>query len=387
MTVSNQTDSHIAGHHLTNRTDTVWIELTSHCNLRCTYCHQSVPTFHAKDMDVGDFPRLVEHLQAMGVQEVVAQGRGETHFLEHWHHYVDQIQAAGIAVSGVMNLAKDYSEEEMLTLSRYRSITVSVDTVDRELTKRIRRSSDIRQILYNQTRIVATALAQGTKPPRIIWNCVTNDQVVMGLCEWISMGIALGVSEFNLALLSKFTHVPDALNVDHVTTLPDGPFLEALQIIETAVALGRAHGKVVTLHPGLTESLQRHREKIFSSQEGQRDSEPHADAGAGLDHIAVTQPGQTRNCLYPWSTAYIEADRSLRVCCISPIFKQLPESWDLAEILNGPELQGFRQAFLRGQLPAECAKCPTASITTPDDLLTKVEKYLSGKGSPRANPV
>lgn len=41
-------------------TDKVWLEVTSRCNLRCTYCHLSHQDIPEVDVDLTNFDKFVE---------------------------------------------------------------------------------------------------------------------------------------------------------------------------------------------------------------------------------------------------------------------------------------------------------------------------------------
>src|SRR5690242_19392462 len=67
--------------------------------------------------------------------------------------------------------------------------------------------------------------------------------------------------------------------------------------------------------------------------------------------------GHTRHCYYPWDTIFIHADRSVRVCCTSPIIDRVPSDWDLDALANSPSFRTFRQNFIDGNLAPECQGC------------------------------
>lgn len=134
-------------------TDKVWLEVTSRCNLRCTYCHLSHSYFPEIDIDLAGIDRFIENLKTRQVRELIFNGRGENSFLDGWHVAVRKVLDAGVLVTSVTNLSRTYSDEELEVLSRYASITVSVDTTDREIFRGIRRKADIRLVLHNILRI------------------------------------------------------------------------------------------------------------------------------------------------------------------------------------------------------------------------------------------
>ena len=53
------------------------------------------------------------------------------------------------------------------------------------------------------------------------WSCVVNDQVALGLVNYIHFGLSCGVRHFTLSNLTKYPDIEGATNVQYVTTLSD----------------------------------------------------------------------------------------------------------------------------------------------------------------------
>jgi hypothetical protein len=101
------------------------------------------------------------------------------------------------------------------------------------------------------------------------------------------------------------------------------------------------------------------------------------------DAISVRE-GCTRDCFYPWDTIFIHADRSVRVCCISPIIDHIQADWDMEALANGPKFRRFRENFLLGRLAPECNECTIKPEIGLDDFRERLTRYLEQKISSRA---
>jgi hypothetical protein len=90
--------------------------------------------------------------------------------------------------------------------------------------------------------------------------------------------------------------------------------------------------------------------------------------------------GCTRDCFYPWDTIFIHADRSVRVCCISPIIDHISPNWDMEALANGPNFRAFRGDFIAGHLAPECQDCSIKPEIPIEDFKEKLARYLEEKG-------
>ena len=90
-----------------------------------------------------------------------------------------------------------------------------------------------------------------------------------------------------------------------------------------------------------------------------------------------TPDKSTRDCLDPWFFAYVSANRTVKPCCPHGPIGVLSDDVSLAEILNGPEIQELRRSLLTGELDADCANCPTRSLTDPESLRRRLRVQLT----------
>ena len=246
---------------LTSRIDIVLFETTTNCNLRCTYCGVSSPSYIGSDFDLSRISDVVSSMVSANVRNVQISGHGETTIIPNWHVHCREFQDAGIGVSITSNFATVFSEAEVDALARMSSITISIDTVDRDLLKAVRRKVDLRTILYNMQLIRLGSLRIGGREPTFNWQCTLTDVVVSGLKEWVQMGLLTNVKSFTLGNflehngLSEVLERERALIPRHVAHLDAQSLAEACASISEAVSLARSKGASVVVQPGIVEGI------------------------------------------------------------------------------------------------------------------------------------
>jgi MoaA/NifB/PqqE/SkfB family radical SAM enzyme len=232
-------------------TDMVWLEVTSRCNLRCTYCHLSHEDVPEVDLDLAGFPRFVETLRSRHARELVFNGRGENSFLPGWHEVVRQVLDAGLDVTAVTNLSRVYADDELETFSRYGNVTVSVDTTDEGVFRSIRRKADIKLVLANIIRVRAIALAADRSPPEIVWNMIVHSHSMLRLAQTTSDGVAVGVGHFHLSVLGEKPEVSGAISPRQIDRFSCDELADGFAQINQAQTVAQRNGRRITMSPGL----------------------------------------------------------------------------------------------------------------------------------------
>jgi MoaA/NifB/PqqE/SkfB family radical SAM enzyme len=241
----------------THRTHHAMIEFTRDCNMRCTYCAVSQPTWKPITLkfDKIDLDDLIVALRKRGLQVVVLHGHGETTTIDGWHLYAKKFQEAGIGLTTCSNLAREYTDEEYNVLSQFVGITVSLDTIDPVLFRKIRRGGDIRQIMFNQSRIQALARAQGHYI-RWIWSCVVVDKTVSGLIDLVNYGVSVGVEAFCFCNLTEMETPEGGVPLRHLSKLESDEAEVALETLRNVEQICQMNGAYFDAKAGLMDSLE-----------------------------------------------------------------------------------------------------------------------------------
>ncbi|HLN24379.1 MAG TPA: radical SAM protein, partial [Patescibacteria group bacterium] len=279
----------------------VHLEITSTCNLRCIYCAVSQPDYTGTTMAHAQFLELHDTLAAMGVSRVCINGHGETTSVPGWQDYARHLIGVGMDVRIISNFAREFSDDEVEILSRFQSITISIDTLDRQLLKELRRQVDVRTIILNQVRVQAAALRRGARTPGIGWSIVLCDQNFPGLTDLVAAGLALGVRQFSCCNMTKYPDLPGIRNVYPLPSLPADERQNAIAEIGRAGELARRHGAAFSINDDLMGII----------------GNPDADGGRAANGQCARLPtvGETRRCLDPWVFALIKANGDVLPCC------------------------------------------------------------------------
>lgn len=235
----------------TTKLHNVMIEFTTDCNLKCKYCAVSQPTWKPKYLTI-DIEQLIPQLKVLNTDIVVMHGHGETTMINGWHIYADKIKAHGIDTTICTNLMKNYTDEELRALAEMNGITISIDTIDEKQFKDLRRGGNIKQLIYNMTRIQSLAKSINNSI-HIVWSCVLTDQTIWNALELVKYGTSLGVKTFCLCNLST---IPDT-NVYHLSTLPKQEASKALSILEDIIEYGANHDVYIDVKAGLIDTLRK----------------------------------------------------------------------------------------------------------------------------------
>jgi len=160
------------------------LELSSRCNLRCTYCGVSQPGYAGLDLAL-DPAEVIAQLRALGVTSALISGNGESTVAPGWHRVAEALLDAGIAIRMTTNLARRASGAELAVLARMDAITVSCDTVDAELFARLRPPARFDELCANLAALRAHLPPRGGRRPVLAVHCVFTDRVVDGIADLV----------------------------------------------------------------------------------------------------------------------------------------------------------------------------------------------------------
>jgi MoaA/NifB/PqqE/SkfB family radical SAM enzyme len=166
----------------------IWVEMTSRCNARCIYCCVSQPEYVGKDLGMSA-EQLADMLAPFHPPEVRITGHGETTMLPGWEKSAQLLMQRGFAVTTNSNFMKRYSDEEIDTLSRFRSLEISVDTCDPELLPVVRRGVRLDRVEESMARIVAACEDDCRELPYLNISCTLTDLCIDGVPDLVRWAV------------------------------------------------------------------------------------------------------------------------------------------------------------------------------------------------------
>jgi MoaA/NifB/PqqE/SkfB family radical SAM enzyme len=369
------------------KTEVAHVEFTSRCNLRCVFCCVSQTHYLGVDLPGELLKQVIEDLKRRKITIVCVSGHGETTLYKDWHLYCNDLIRSGISLHIISNFAKKFSEDELETLSKFKSIEISCDTVDPELFGKIRRGARFGNLMTNLENLKATGKKNKRKMPTISFSCVVSDLNIFGLKNYVDFAIKHGIKCFNFCNLTKYPDIDGGINANHISEMPLDDMKKAYSILTDTFAFLEKSRIEYKCQKGLIDTLKEELQ-MFSPdsthdetcaiqpplEETQKCEESNA-------HKYSSRRGefQTRDCLDPWSFFLIKSDRDVLPCCWHPPIGTITEGKSLEEILNNTSIQILRKRLLTGDLPLDCIQCPSKGWTSTGELKKRVTKYLYDK--------
>src|SRR5580704_12480127 len=281
-------------------THSVCIEVTSKCNLRCSYCHKSdevreaLPASNA-DMTDGMIDDLYRYCKAAGVKHVTLSQGGETTMYAGWHNRIAKfIDDAEMVCHIVSNFARLFKDDDLEALAKFRDIQISFDSSDWEMVRKLRSRADLRTITFNILKLRQKA-REISRSPTLVVNCVLwRDNIgdvakLAGFCRELAIDQLL-LTEGMISTENNFK-VPDTLD-----TLNNDDVLTLARQINAAEEEITGSGTALRLQ----EHLQ---VRIGEVCEQLREGAIPANPAAHFHRRLITSA-----CAQPWISPFVSAD-------------------------------------------------------------------------------
>lgn len=241
---------------ISHRTHHAMIEFTRDCNMRCVYCAVSQPQWKKYSLDFNqfDFKGLIDELKDRELQVAILHGHGETTIVDRWDEYADLVHNSGVKSTICTNLAKDFSDRELDVLSKFSGITVSIDTIDPIMFKKLRRGGDLRKIINNQIEIQKRSATAGHNI-QWTWSSVIADKTISGLVALIEYGLSIGVKTFCVCNLTE-QPVQVGIEFKHLARLSQDEIITAIDVLKRAEEICKQNDAVFDIKAGLIDSLE-----------------------------------------------------------------------------------------------------------------------------------
>ena len=358
------------------RPQSIAIEVTSRCNLRCCYCHKADPVLEADpeanaDMSDEMIAGLYRYCKAEGVRNVTLSVGGETTMVAGWHKRIAQfLDDPDIETHMVSNFVRPLSEEELVALCRFDALQISFDSSDLAMVRKLRSKADLRTITYNTLRLRQKGRELG-RCPFLVVNCTLCRDNVGHIGKLAGFCRELGVDQLLLTeVMSIGEHNPN--KPEMLASLSEDEVL--LLAREIAAAENALSGSATALR--LQEHLQA---RIGELIEQVREGTTPADAGS-VFHRRLN----TSACLQPWNSPMVRAAGTIIPCCGTgtgiPTGTLASQSMD--EIMNGDAVRAIRAAILQGRPTVQCETCSFALAMSFPEFTRHIREWMGDENLP-----
>jgi hypothetical protein len=362
--------------------ESIDIQLTSRCDLRCTYCTQGTDQVeHHTDMPAERIREIIDFIRRERVPRASFGFFGETIIFKGWNEIARELLDAGVLLAINTNFQRILSDNEVDVLSRFNRVAISIDTADMELQKIIRPPLDVRNVVFNTQRLRAHCLRHDRRP-EIVWTGVWTDQVTFKMKDLVYLASACGVRLMNFNLYIGFDGLRAAPR--GILEMKGEEFLRHMNEYNEAIALA---GKLGISFNRPMEPLLKclHEQAKIEVTSGHRTQSPLTLArtrniqGVSEQYVEQVPQGYTRRCLAPWTSAYVCANGNVHPCCFSgTVLGCLTGGETMASILNGPGYRELRRGLVTGEGLDQCCKnCPMGPFITQPQVMLQTAAAIS----------
>ncbi|MBI9109606.1 radical SAM/SPASM domain-containing protein [Maridesulfovibrio ferrireducens] len=363
-----------------------------------TVCFQ-LTSKGTKEMDELMVRQIVDYIKNTGVKHSNLGFYGEMLNRKGWTKYAQELLNQAIKLHICSNFNMNLTNEEHRILSRFDHIQLSIDTADEKTLKEIRPPANLKTMFLNIHKIHAAAIKDGRKQPRIQWCCTLVDEIVPQLVDLVCMAASNHVTEIQLNDLGYFDE--HNLPVNSIFALKDNHFLKAVEQVNAARKIAEENNISLSLKANWDQMV----ENKIAIEQAKAEFDVNIDIavkpvelGSPMQNIqgigrfyeqkaAIPGPGETRECLYPWNSAYIMPDGDLYSCCIrgKSMGKIGPDD-SISEVMHNAEYSDLRKQLITGEITDPvCLRCPATAVVPVRRLKYMVANLIrSSRESQRA---
>ena len=330
------------------------IEVTSKCNLRCTYCAKAYPAYDAlpfvnTDLSDDAVRVLYEFCKANAVKAISLSGVGETAMTSGWHERLSLfLNDEEIDVYLVSNLTRPLAPDDLAALCKLKILQISFDSADAKTVRMMRSKARLSIIVDNIERL-RLAKAATKRGPHLLVNCTLSRQNVGHIASLAELCRSLCVDE---------------LMVGEMMVINPESALDPLSLLSPAeiVALARDIVAAERMLDG-SPTLFRIQRRLRFRFDDLLDRDPAAVPDSMLAEI-FNRPPPVSACSQPWDTPFIRSDGKVFPCCCygdhSASVGDLAEQ-SLHDIYEDQRARDVRKSILAGHPTLPCKGCTLAS--------------------------
>jgi MoaA/NifB/PqqE/SkfB family radical SAM enzyme len=327
---------------LSRSPQSIQIECTTRCNLKCTMCEISYWTETGGDLQAEKLRKMIEHLPKL--KRVDLTGIGEALMNRGFFETLRFLKSRGLYVTLNDNftLMTEQVSRRIVELG-VDQIFLSLDGATKETYEQIRGGANFDKVLANARRLIRIKREMGNKRPEVKINTVVCATNYRELPEIVGLAHDLGVGMVQFVNVIVFENTAD---------------------LDTSVLRDEVQAK-------FQEALARARQLDV------------------LVKIELFEKLPVQQCAFPWKRNFVTYDGFVHPCCYTTqtgdraaqnrrSFGNLVGN-PFEEIWSNQAYSSFRDKMAAGILPAACEHCPKY-FGKQDHQATKLPRHPLVKG-------
>lgn len=312
--------------------DTVFLEITGHCNLSCTICGRHFTSEKLGEMPLSAFERLAAETFPL-TKNLHIRGLGEPLLHKELPEIITIAKQYGVKV-GISTNAMLLTGElgSRLILAGLDFLDISVDGATKQTYEMIRTGASFERVIENIKMFNTLKKSLNKKHPRLSLDPVIMKSNIAELSEFVRLAKSLGINYVCLANLVCWCEEQDRTEALYVYGDPKN-FMERINEAKALAESLRMTFKIINVIP----------------------REPYRCAFNPDKHFAVAWDGTVRPCCFLFHS-YTSVYRGRRLDLKPVIFGNINEERFL-DIWNKPEYQEFRAKVSGREYPEACQNC------------------------------
>jgi radical SAM protein with 4Fe4S-binding SPASM domain len=316
----------------------VQVEITNACNLKCETCHRDLLYPHPTHMKLDVFKKVIDEIRP---KRVNVSGIGEPFINEDVFDMIDYARSSGAKINCATNFTLVERKIEDIVKSGIGQLKVSIDAAKRETYDRIRKKDLHETLIANIRDINETKKRLNSPTPALRFNYALQSDNIDELLETIELAHSLDIKSMYI----QYLEYTDRENRRERLT-GDLTAERLREALEAADALAKRYG-ITTNLPIWFRDFDLYWNKMLPIDQFKPNNKP---------------------CYFPWFSAWIDADGTVRPCPIIPWQLGVAhmgniETTPFRDIWNNKDYQELRRALAKGDRPTEpCRTCIPPSL-------------------------
>lgn len=193
--------------HVTGRPHTIYLEVSSICNLRCPGCLSYDKTYHAHMLPLDEFRKILDHY-APWMVDLELYGWGEPFLNRDIFEMIRYAKGKRLFVrtSSNFNAFKE-GDHEKIVQSGLNQINASLDGTTQEVYGQYRVGASLDKALENLRKLIETRRQLGSLRPLIEWQFIVSKVNYSQIKDVRRLAAETGVDILRLDLPFSLTHI------------------------------------------------------------------------------------------------------------------------------------------------------------------------------------